>query len=456
MNIQQENQRACDLLRQGHVFDACEIFEEIVMTTGPESSPAYSNWLLAQQYRDDIDHRGLYIDHQRYQRKHAVNDRDVLSFPNEPDRKKKLRIGFVSPDFYAHSVFFFLNGLFEHYDREQFEFICFSDRDPKKEDRQTDVLKNNVDEFYRIHGLEMEFVNNYVISKNIDILIDLAGHTAQNRLPVFIRRAAPVQVTWLGYPDTTGLNNMDWRITDTYAPTYHYHTEREILLHPFICYTPEPSWDRIHIRNSLTEGKTVFGTFSEPSKFSPTILRLWSDILEAVPNSEMVFKCRSGSDPEMQKRFLERLEKQGMPMDRVKLLGFVPSNLTHMASYNSIDIALDTYPYNGTTTTCEALWMGVPVVTMVDEPGARHCAQVGRALLEAAGLPELVTRSESGYLIKAMELAENREKLLEMKQGLRQKIKDSDLCNAPKFAEKFGKFLRHAWGEWCGRMRKVR
>ena len=441
------------LIRAGDPKSACQSFQKVLEISGPETTPVYSNWLLAQQYRDDISREDIYQNHLGWQQRHACLVKRVnrLDFDNTPAPKRKLRIGFTSGDLYSHSVFFFLNGLFHSYDRDQLSITCFSDLPESGEDSQSKTLKDNVDEWVRIHGFDESKVFEVVRDKKIDILIDISGHTGKSRLLLYLKRAAPVQVTWLGYPDTTGIDSVDYRIIDDVtdpSPWADKLASEKLYRMPgsFLCYKPLDDWYDIEPQPETRDDKIVFGTFNEAPKFSPSVVKLWCQILKAIPEAELVIKCRPFGEEKTREFMMSNLRSCGIDENRVRLLGFIPSNTGHMSTYDVMDVALDPFPYNGTTTSCEALWMGVPFIT---REGDRHCARVGMSLLQSVGLDDWITYSDEEYVAKAVEIAQDKEGLKALKKSLRDRMIQSPLCDHVGFAKKFGTAMKEMWKEWC-------
>ena len=273
--------------------------------------------------------------------------------------------------------------------------------------------------------------------------MDLAGHTANNRLPVFARKPAPVQVTWLGYPGTTGLGTMDYRLTDAKADPPglgdEWCVEKLVRL-------PDTAWCWQRPDATMTPGKFpgpfTFGSFNNFAKITDDMLRLWARILKQVPESRLMLKARSLVCPSTQQRARHILESEGINADRLILPGWRQSQSEHLSTYSQVDVALDTFPYHGTTTTCEALWMGVPVVTLA---GAEHRSRVGVSLLSSVGHPELVAENAEEYVRIAAGLAQRRP----LATTLRQEIEQSPLMDAPRFARNIESAFRQMWQTWC-------
>ena len=441
------------LMSAGDPVAACRAYKKILDKDIKKFPLVHSNWVFTQHYIDDISPKELFENHRNWQKCYENDWRslDPMDFKNAPDIKKKLKVGLTSSDFRKHSVFNFLHGLFDSYDRENFEFICFSTLGPSSEDIASEIIKTQVDDWQVIHGLNSMEMQKIIIEQEIDILIDLSGHTGDNSLPLYMRRAAPVQVTWLGYPDTTGLDSMDYRIVDSVTDPEPWADELASehlyrLPSPFLCYSPYKDWADIKVEPQTQPDRIVFGTFNEAPKFSPSVVRLWCEILRRIPQAELVIKCRPFGEEKTKEFVMGYLKKYGIEEDRVKLMGFIQNQANHLATYNVMDVALDPFPYNGTTTSCEALWMGVPMIT---REGDRHCARVGMSLLKAIGLEDWIAYSDEEYVAKAVEVANNREQLAEIKRTLRQRMQNSPLCDQVGFARKFEAALREMWQSWC-------
>ncbi len=281
-----------------------------------------------------------------------------------------------------------------------------------------------------------------------DVMVDLEGHSGQSRLHLFSRRLAPVQVAYLGYPNTTGLPAMDYRFTDGVADPVgnadRFNVERLIRFSPCAwAYLPSAELDAAISSVPAGERDTVaFGSFNSLSKVNDATLRLWSAVLSAVPESRLVLKSIWDDSA----RIRSRLDLAGMDPARVTILPSSPNHVAHLACYKEIDIALDPFPYGGTTTTCEALWMGRPVVTLA---GDRHASRVGASLLSAIGKPEWIAQSKEEYVRIARDLAADRTRLRSESQGLRQALRESPLLDHAGQARRFGEALRACWADWC-------
>ncbi len=364
------------------------------------------------------------------------------------DKRTRLRIGFVSPDLVNHAVAYFFEPLLAARDRVSWEAICYSDAPVA--DATTARLRALADQWRDTAALKGDDLEALIRRDRIDILVDLAGHTAHNRLTVFARKPAPVQVTWLGYPNTTGLRAIDYRMTDGISDppgqTERWYAEQLLRLpRAFLCYLPPKDAPNINSLPANSADQITFASFSNFAKVSEPCLKTWAQILCAVPKSRLILKSRGLADPGTVARIHAQFETHGIGPARVILDGKLVSVSEHLRQYHGIDIALDPFPYNGTTTTCEALWMGVPVVTLA---GETHVARVGASLLTHLGHSEWIAPTPGEYVSRATSLAGDRVKLGEIRQHLRSEMQRSPLCDAKGFAADFTAALEDIWEKY--------
>jgi len=308
-------------------------------------------------------------------------------------------------------------------------------------------LRAHADHWRNIIGLSDDDAADRVRRDRIDILVDLTGHTGRNRMLLFARRPAPVQVTWLGYANTTGLSGMDYRLTDALADppgeSDAVHSETLVRLPDgFLCFGPPDDAPDVAAAPFHAAGHVTFGSFNSLAKLTADVIATWARILQQLPDSRLLLKSRPFADESVQARVLRLFAEHGIEGGRIALLARIPSTRDHLAAYGRLDIALDTFPYNGTATTSEALWMGVPVVTLA---GAVHAARVGVSLLTAVGLEALVADEPDAYVEKAVELAGDTHRRAELRGTLRQRLIDSSLCNAVEFTRNLEETYRWMW-----------
>ncbi len=416
----------------------------------PGHATAGSNLLLALNYLAGLSQENLYEEARQFERRHRPQtDTARVTFRNSRTTNRILKVGYLSPDFRAHSVAHFTRKLFAAHHRDSVEVFCYSN--VLQEDPVTEQFKTGTDHWIRVRRMSDDALLERIRQDRIDILVDLAGHTADNRLPVFARRAAPVQVNWLGYPNTTGLSTMDYRITDTVADppgaADRLHSETLLRLPTgFLCYQPGEPWPEVVASPFEKNGYISFGSFNALPKMTPGVIELWARLLRTVPDSRLILKSSALADETTRSRYLDAFSEHGISAKRLELLGLVPGRLAHLDLYSKIDIALDTFPYNGTTTTCEALWMGVPVVTLA---GDRHAGRVSTSILQHAGLPELIAGDETAYLDLARSLASDPARLSKLRKNLRAQLEQSELMDLERFVDALETSYRDIWRTWC-------
>ena len=420
------------LSSQGLFEEALTCYEESLRRF-PANARARSNLLLTLNYLDDRSASEIFEAHQAWGRAHG---RSASQPPApRPVEGRPLRVGYMSPDFRNHSVAFFIEPLLEAHDPQEVQAVCYSTV-PHPDDT-TRRLMGLAAEWRDISNLDDKAAAELIREDGIDILVDLSGHTAGNRLGIFVERPAPVQATWLGYPNTTGLPAIDYRIVDEFTDPpgqEAFHTEELVRLPGcFLCYRPLPDAPEVVPLPATSAGHITFGSFNNLSKVSPPVIELWAEIVKSVPGARLLMKNPSLTDEPTRERYYAVFEAQGLGRDRLELIGHTPSQAEHLALYGRVDIALDTFPYNGTTTTCEALWMGVPVVTLA---GSRHAGRVGLSLLDALGRPKWAAGDAEDYVRIAAELAADLERLAGIRASLRQDMAASPLCDAASFARR--------------------
>ncbi len=357
------------------------------------------------------------------------------------DGERRLRVAFLSPDLRTHAVAMFLEPLLRHLDRSEFEVLLYHDH--YVHDATSERLKAGAAVWRNFCGKRDPEVEAAIRTDAPDILFDLAGHTGANRLPLFARRLAPIQISYLGYPNTTGLAEMDYRLTDAVADpegvTDRFHTETLVRFAPTAwAFQPPVEAAAPAPPPSRSRGYVTFGSFNAFAKVNAATLQLWRAVLEAVPGSRLVLKS-AGLDPAEARA---RLDAAGLGAERCDVLSPCREYSAHLASYAAVDIALDPFPYNGTTTTCEALWMGRPVVTLA---GDRHAGRVGASLLTAVGRAAWVARTEAEYVGIARELANDAGKRETEAKELRGTLQQSPLLDHAGQAGRLGVALRALW-----------
>jgi len=367
-------------------------------------------------------------------------------YPGSRDPGRRVRVGYLSADFRIHSVGFFMTGLVEGHDRKCFEVIGISN--VASPDRMTARFRSAFDEWLDVSAMDDAECAGAIHAAQVDLLVDLGGHTRGGRPGVLVRAPAPVQLTYLGYPNTTGLSTVAYRIGDEIAdppgPADAGYCEQILRIEGgFLSYEAPPELPQIE----KDEGAPlVLGSFNELLKIAPRTLALWSELLRSIPDSRLLLKAGAFSDPATRRRVKKRFERHGVESSRLDLLGRTPDLRSHLALYNRMHIALDTFPYNGTTTTFEALAMGTPVVSL---SGAVHASRVGEAILSRLGHPEWVAHDEEAYSRVVLGLARDRSALADLSGGLRKTLETSSLCAPGRLSREIEQCYRRAWKEWC-------
>lgn len=418
----------------------------------PDDPRVASQRLLCLNYLDLSGER-LLAEHRRFGER--FEDRGGSGSPrphaNRPDPDKRLRIGYLSVEFREHLGAYFLTPLFEAASRSQFEIVCYSILPVAHGDAHTARFKAQADGWRDVGHLDDEALAAQIRADGIDILVDLAGHSGLNRLPMLARHPAPVQVTWLGYPNGTGMTSVDYRIVDPVSdpvgPTDAHAVETLIRLPaPFLCFRPPPSAPPVVPLPAGATGTVTFGSFNKLSKITDGTIALWAEVLRRVPDARLLLKDRPLSDPGTAAAMKARFAAAGIDPARLDLVGFIRDAAGHLAAYNRIDIALDPHPYNGTITTCDTLWMGAPLVTLA---GSRHAARVGASLMTAIGLPELVAPTPDRYAAIAAGLAGDLTRLMRLRMGMRERVRASALCDEKRFMRNLETAYRMIWRRWC-------
>ena len=372
---------------------------------------------------------------------------------NVPDPERRLRIGYVSADFRRHSAYSVFGPVLEHHDHENFEVVCYSG--VKREDDITRRVREAADRWHPVLRLSDAALAEQIRAERIDILVDLSGHTEGNRLLVFARKPAPVQVTAWGHATGTGVDAIDYFFAD---PVLVPLTERALFaeevfdLPCFLCYAPPQYLPEINALPALAGAPFTFGCINRVEKISAPVMALWARILEAVPHSRLLLKPVDLDDPEVRQRLLERLQAAGVGPERVRLMGFTAHG-EHLKIYHEVDLGLDAFPQNGGVSTAEALWMGVPVVALNGETlNGRNSASI----LSTLDMPEWIARSEEEYVRIALAAARDPGGLAQTRSTLRARVAGSVFGDASRYTRAVERAYRSIWRRWCAGARSER
>lgn len=434
----------------------------------PRLSLAYQNKLLDSNYISHLIEDPMYIAriHKAINKIYPVviDDyrvgcpdykvkREILNSKSRTELIKsnvKINIGFVSGDFICHPVAYFLHGILKYINYDLFNVTCYS---VKIVELKGMFPKCN---WVVVKNLSNEDFKKRIQKDNIDILFDMSAHTGDNRLDTFVLKPAPIQISYCGYPNSSGIKSMDYRITDKYCDSERsqkYYQEKFIFMDKtFLAYTPSMGIENIP---EITEqplvknGYITFGTFNRYNKINSMVIGVWEKILKAIPNARFAIKTKEFLTPKLKKQFLDTFEDKSV-LDRVIILPYSDTYTEHLPDYNKMDIALDTFPYSGTTTSCESLMMGVPVLTIFDNVRHYHSQNVTSSLMKNCGLDEYVTMSQEEYINKAVYFSKNLNKLHNLKADVRHHFISSPICNYTEFVNEFEEKLyttykKHKW-----------
>jgi protein O-GlcNAc transferase len=427
----------------GKLEEAIENYDKAIKSK-VDYFKAYNNKNFCLNYSSSYSPLYIYTQHLKFEKQFGgFKAKSPLSVKIKKKSNERLRIGYVSGDFRAHSVAYFFKPLLQNHNSHVVETFCYYNNNFI--DKITNNIMTTCDHWRSIFGITDSEIFKIIRKDKIDILVDLSGHTGKNNLLVFAQKPAPIQVTWLGYPNTTGLSSIDYRFTDIIADPIgeadDLHSEKLLRLpNGFLCFQgnekvlsksdpPQTHYDYI-----------TFGSFNNLSKITSEVIDVWSKILNLIPKSHLILKCRKLKHNK--DYYYELFKNKGIDKDRIQLYEHLPSTGDHLELYNSIDISLDPFPYNGATTTCEALWMGVPVITLL---GDRHAGRVGASILTNVGLKDFIARDIDSYINLAVKMSANTKKLKEIRMTLRRQMQESLLCDARSFAGNVETSYKDMW-----------
>jgi predicted O-linked N-acetylglucosamine transferase (SPINDLY family) len=379
---------------------------------------------------------------------------DILQYSDKNELQKKgakLNIGFVSGDFICHPVAYFIHSILKHLNYDLFNVFCYSAKVVKLDDMFKEC------NWFVVKNMSPEEMKALIQSHNIDILFDLSAHTGDNRLDTFVLKPAPIQISYCGYPNSSGIKSMDYRITDRFCDSeksQKYYVEKLLFMeNSFLAYTPSMGIENLpalaELQPSKKNGYITFGCFNRYNKINKMVIGVWEKILKAIPDARFVIKTKEFLTPKLKQQFLDSFDDKSV-LDRVQVLPYSDTYLDHLPDYNLMDISLDTFPYSGTTTSCESLCMGVPVLTLFDNVRHYHSQNVTTSLMKNSGLEGYVTYSEDEYVEKAVLLAQNMSQLDNLKHNVRDKFVNGHVCNYKEFVNDFENMMlntykNHSW-----------
>ncbi|ACM19013.1 TPR domain protein [Geotalea daltonii FRC-32] len=435
------------LLSMGDAEAAVTAYRK-ALSCEPDNMGAFDNLLIAMAFSPTVDASQLYDEHRRFTTKFATPLKNQIKLHgNRADPNRRLKIGYVSADFRLHAVAYFIEPVLAAHGRENFEIHCYANVGTP--DRITDHTMSLADQWRNIYGMSDAMVAELIREDGIDILVDLAGHTSGHRLLVFARKPAPIQVEFIGYPNTSGLDTIDYLITDEITSPEKlpqlFSEEPLRLPETRYCFSPVIATPEVSILPMQQNGSITLGCFNNVAKINQRVITLWAKILHTLRDSRLLLKNRLFDDPGCARTFQDRFTHAGIDPGRIMLRGH-SSHMETLREYSLVDIALDTFPFPGGTTTCEALWMGVPVVAM---SGVTFAERQAISLLANAGHREWIATSEEEYMEIVLDLAADPVRLAQVRSNLRHELQSSPLMDAPRFVALLEDAYRRMWLKWC-------
>jgi predicted O-linked N-acetylglucosamine transferase (SPINDLY family) len=430
----------------GRVQEAIEALRRAIQIS-PAYIEAHCNLLLTLNYDPKASPESIFAEHVAWGDRHAAPLANQIR-PNGNSRQtdRRLRIGYVSSDFRRHPVAYFIAPLLENLDRSRFEIFGYAS--VPGPDVMTERIRRACDGWRSILGVNDADAAEQIRKDALDILVDLGGHTSHNRLLIFARKPAPIQVAYLGYPNTTGMRAIDYRLTDDVADppgmTDSLNSEKLWRVDGCAwCYEPHPAMPEIGRRDN---GPVTFGCFNAFGKLNEPLVDLWAQVLGNVGGSRLLLKSAGAGESSSRENVHRWFESRGIAADRIEMLCQMTDSRQHFEMYNRVDVAFDAYPYHGTTTTCEALWMGVPVISLA---GKTHVSRVGTSLLHHAGLEELIAQDSSEYVRIAGNWAGDADRRNEFRRTIRERTRASKVMDAKDYAHSFEQAYRQMWEQYC-------
>jgi len=420
------------------------------LSLNPDFDPAHNNLLFHLNYHALCSPEAYLQEACRFGRRMTQRARPYTQWPLASHAAgAALRVGLVSGDLRAHPVGYFLESVVAHLDPRQIEIVAYPTKPHR--DALSDRLQAHCAAWQPLYGLSDEAAARRIHDDGIHILVDLAGHTADNRLPVFAWKPAPLQVAWLGYFASTGVAEIDYILADARvlpeSEAHHFIEQPWRLPDCYLCFTPPQDDIAVGAGPQREHGYVTFGCFNKLGKMNDTVVALWARVLQAVPSSRLLLKAKELNNPAMRAATLARFAAQGIAAARLMLEGHTP-RADYLADYRRVDIALDPFPFTGGTTTAEALWMGVPVLS---RRGDRFVSHAGESFLQTVGLSDWIALDNDDYVAKARAFSEDRAALAATRAGLRARLLASPLCDAPRFATQLTAAFQGMWRASCAR-----
>jgi protein O-GlcNAc transferase len=439
------NNRGTTLCELARIAEAAASFRQAIKLQ-PESAEAESRLLFVLNYDQEMPARQLFAEHKRWGEEQAKRIVPRWIYDNDRDPNRPLRVGYVSPDFRWHPVARFIEPILAQHDPRAVESFCYAD--VTSSDSVTSRFKSLARQWRDTNNVNDDQLADQIQADRIDILVDLAGHGARNRLSVFARKPAPVQVSYLGYPNTTGLKTVDYRLTDAVADPPNepsLWTEKVMrLTGGLCCFQPPANAPEVAALPARRVGRLTFGSLHNLARLNPKVLDLWCRVLQAVPQSRLLIArhtLNGSTRNNFERQMIDREIGHRVRLRQIELVGE-----KHLEAYHEIDISLDTFPWCGHTTACESLWMGVPMLTLC---GDRHAGRLVSSVLTSLGMTDWIASTPEEYVNIAVRMSQDWRRLAELRSGLRQRMQESTLCDGARFTRGIEGAYRKMWRTWC-------
>ena len=435
---------AWSLVRTGRIEEGVQVLGWVV-ALNPESSEALATHLWFLHYLDH-SRRQIADGYREWARRFAPSAWARQDHSNDPDPDRRLRIGYLSPDFRRHAAAYAIEVTLDGHDRRQVEVFGYGN--VAKPDRMTEHLTAKLDRYRDIHGQSAQVVADQIRQDGIDILVEIGGHVTDSRMDVLALKPAPLQGD-LGGISTTGMSQIDFRLTDAVLdPPEELGSYVEQLLYlpgGQLCFRPPSESPPVEPLPARHNGYLTFGSVNSNPKINPGCITLWSRVLRQIPTSRMVLKFRGGADVGIQAYYRRQFESHGVAGERIEIVGHLPFQ-EYLGLFHRLDLLLDTHPYNGCITTLEGLWMGVPILTLT---GQTFVSRMGLSILKRLGLEVFAASSTDGYVAKVHALTAQIDALAQIRQSLRAMMLASPLCDPGRMGRELEQAYRSLWRTWC-------
>ncbi|MBI4027187.1 MAG: tetratricopeptide repeat protein [Verrucomicrobia bacterium] len=437
-------------LREHGRLDAAVARYHEALRLHPGDPLTHSNLLFTLNHHPAYDNRRLFEAHAAWGARHADPLLSAIApHCNQPVPERPLKLGYISPDFRKHVVAVNLEPVLRAHDHNHFEIYCYAS--VVQPDATTQRLRRCADYWRDILHLSDADAADLIRRDGIDVLVELAGHTANHRLLTLARKPAPVQISYLGYVNTTGMRAIDCRFTDVHGDpegaTERFHTEELVRLpETALCYRPPDASPDVRKPPALDSGLVTFGSFNTLTKMTLDVVRLWSRVLQAVPRSRLLLKTKQLGDAAVREYFIHQFNACGIGAERLEFIGWSRAGAEHLETYHRVDIGMDTFPFNGGITTFESLWMGVPVITLA---GDHFVSRLGVRFLALLDLREFIAPTQEAYVETAVRLAGDPTRLRDLRFALRERLLNSPLMNNARIVQHLENAYRDAWCRWC-------